>query len=242
MIDDNKKTSSDDEYQFPQEEYVTHNSNADNQAAGDGSSNEESARPNGFLKNIHLPQMRNKRIILVIAVVIIAIIFIRIMNSDRTAQVVKPAVVAQPVVQPQDNDLLSSLNSLQGHSSQTETKLQALQSQIADMQNKIDQSRADNQQLHQTVTDLSSQMEALTVKVDQILAQMTASGKIKPAIVFHLRAVVPDRAWITSGTETMTVTVGDNVKGYGTVRAIDATNGIITTSSGRKIIYGKNDY
>ncbi|MCX7125751.1 MAG: type IV secretion protein IcmG, partial [Gammaproteobacteria bacterium] len=77
----------------------------------------------------------------------------------------------------------------------------------------------------------------------KVLAEKRPSAKPVKLMVFHLRAVLPDRAWITSTSgETITVTIGDPIQDYGTVQAIDVQHGIIETSSGRKIEYGSNDY
>lgn len=240
MVD--KKTTSDDEYQFPASEYVTPNQQQRSGDTATGATQPETPPTRRF----HFPEIRNKRIVWVIAVVIIAVIFIRILNSDR-APVVKPKLkptVQQPVVQSQpDNGLLNSLDALRAHSSRTETQIQTLQSQVSNMQSQLEQAREDNRQLRQTVSDLSAQVEELTGKLNQVIAQLHVSPQKTPSIVFHLRAVVPDRAWVISNKgETLTVTAGDHLEGYGTVRTIDAKNGVILTSSGRKIVYGPNDF
>lgn|SRR3990167_430128 len=241
---DQKNNNSDEEYQFPQDEYVTPNSANSEQTTGAADQEKLSRKSHDSLLR-HVPKIRNKRIIFVVIAVVLAIIFIRIFNDNNDHQI-KPAVktpiaTPKPVIQSQPVTIQPIENLSSG--SQTDTKIQALQSQIVDMQNKIDQAHIDNQQLHQTVSDLSSQLETLTQKVNQLIAALNASKKIAPQIVFHLRAIVPDRAWITSNTgATMTVTVGDPIKTYGVVKSIDAKSGVIYTSSGRKIIYGENDF
>lgn len=60
--------------------------------------------------------------------------------------------------------------------------------------------------------------------------------------VFHLKAVVPGRAWLESCTGILiTVKVGDPIRGYGIVKAINATQGWVGMSSGTVIRYGPND-
>lgn len=56
---------------------------------------------------------------------------------------------------------------------------------------------------------------------------------------YHVEAVVPGRAWLRdhSGT-TITVSKGDQIRGYGYVTNIDPENGVVVTSSGIVIRYG----
>jgi len=245
---DQKNKSTDEEYQFPQGEYVTSDDHSTQQssqteATEEGHDNAPSSR------RFHFPEIRNKRVVLTLAIIVIAIIAVRFFNSEHAAQqTAKPSVLipAEPTItvpQP-SHELSDSLNALQDRVSRTDHQMQALQSQVVDMQNRLDQARADNRQLKQTVVDLSTQFEALTEQVNQLLgAHHIPVKKATPQIIFHLRAIVPDRAWITSDTgEALTVTIGDHVPSYGTIRTIDSKNGVIETSGGRRIVYGQNDF
>jgi len=242
MTDEKKNTSPDDEYQFPQDEYSAagseHVAPADTTTQADTGSAKKS-----FAQ--YLPQLRNKRILLVIALVILLIVVFRIVNTEK-APALKP-VQTQPVAEEapppsNDNDMLGSLNSLRAHTSRTESQIKDLQGQVADMQSSLNQSQEANQALQKSVADLTSQMQGLSTELNNALEKLKPAAKT-PRIVFHLRAVIPDRAWIIANTgETESVTVGDHIKQYGTVRSIDAQSGLIETSSGRKIGYGTNDY
>ncbi|OGT44062.1 MAG: hypothetical protein A3F13_02330 [Gammaproteobacteria bacterium RIFCSPHIGHO2_12_FULL_40_19] len=266
MMDEKKNTSPDDEYQFPQDEYIATDSEHHTDFGADPSLNPEmassatggdkSARGGKWFDHLKkLKDIKNKRVVIVIVVLVILIVGYRLFSGGEKVTTLPPVVTQStapaPVVAPTpvvstqpsgDGEMLNSLDSLRVHSSETATQIKTLQGQMADMQNMLQQSQLANQQLQKTVAALTGQLNAISAEMNQVIANAHSRGKGK-RIVFHLRAVVPDRAWITANTgETMSVTLGDRIDQYGTVSAIDPARGIIETSSGRKIEYGQNDY
>lgn len=246
MTDDQKKTSPEDEYQFPQEEFVSGDSSNASRAETEEPESAATQKKGGVLGNIlALPIFKNKRVLIVIGAVIVVLIFVRLLDVEKKApaveQPVQQTVVQQPTVIPQQNDnaMLGSLDALKAHSSRTQEEISDLRSQVSSLQSAIAQSQSDNQQLRQSLGALENQIKALSEELQTMMTK-APTGK---RIVYHLRAVVPDRAWITTGNgQTLTVTVGDPVSGYGKVTAIDSQQGLIMTTSGRKIQYGSNDY
>lgn len=250
MTDDQKKISPDDEYQFPQEEYLslekeTHEESES--AAAEVESGETAAvksvrglRWTQLVKSF--PMLQNKRIVIAIVVVIGFIITLPFFNTGKkpiSEVKVKPVVEQPPVVvQSDDRDL----RLLQPHNSHIESQVQNLKAQIANLQSAVDQAKAANDQLSASVSALTGQVKDLMTQLSEALAKMGPTAQ-KPGVVYHLRAVLPDRAWIMSSTgETLSVTIGDEINHYGVVRSIDPTGGSIETSSGRKITYGSNDF
>lgn len=60
-----------------------------------------------------------------------------------------------------------------------------------------------------------------------------AASEGKPASEMQLQAVLPDRAWFKTGTgETVTVSTGEELKGVGVVKQIDADTGRVVFSNG----------
>lgn len=249
MTDEKKNSSPDDEYQFPQDEYASSDvtkPEMDAAAPVDEVKKTRAEQIIGYLR--HLPEIKNKRIIIVVAAVIIVIIAFRIFHRESvsvppTQPVAQAPTPVAPVVQPPSgNDVMGSLDALRAHSSRTESQLQDFRAQVSDMQNAINQAQTSNQELQKSVADLTAQMQSLSTRLEQALIKVRAPAKGK-RVVFHLRAVLPDRAWITSNTgQTVSVTVGNHIEQYGTVQSIDVQRGIVNTSSGRKIEYGTNDY
>ena len=174
------------------------------------------------------------------------IILLRFLIPSQSTPKSVVAVTPQPQqqvsapLQQNNNEMLGSLNSLRTHDSHTESQIQALKTQISDMQNSIDQAQSANQQLQKSVEALTAQTNMLAERLSRVLTKQAVQ---EDKVVYHLRAVIPDRAWITSNTgKMMNVTVGDYIGQYGTVRSIDADDGVVLTSSGRKIQYGANDF
>ena len=249
MVDQQKNTSPDDEYQFPQEEYI-----ASGDADASQQSNEKEApadvKKSGIEKimesfsTVSPILQRNKRIIVVIVLVFVAFLFLHFGFSKKEPVQVQSApqqIVSTPVQQPNNDAMMGSLDSLQAHSSKTASDIKSLQSQISDLQSAVTQSQSENDQLRNAIGAVAEQMKGVSTQLDQIMA---GRGQIKSSskITYHLRAVIPDRAWITSSAgQTRSVTVGDEVRSYGKVTAIYQQQGIVDTSSGKKIEYGPND-
>lgn len=267
MTDDSKNTLHDDEYQFPQDEYLSSNTSEKPALTA-----EEHTETEGLVADIAeenvpvnpsplhrfaaiIPILKNKRIIIAAVCIIVFVIVLRVMNSHKTPTppasppppapvqtIAQPtAPIATPIVQQPayNNDALTTLDSRSTHN---ESQIRDMQTQITDLQNTLTQSQTTNQTLQKTVTDMAEQIKTLSTQLTKLLAAEKSMHKPKK-IVYHLRAVLPDRAWIMSKSgETVSVTVGDTVSGYGTVQQIDPQNGVVITSSGRKIAYGENDY
>lgn len=252
MVDQQKNTSSDDEYQFPQEEYI---------ASGDTDESRQSAEKEtpvdvpksgadkitAALSNLSPMLQRNKRVIVIIVVLFFGYLILHFgLAKKKSVQVQPPQPVPQqtvptPVQQSDSGAMLGSLDSLKAHSSQTTSDIKNLQSQIADLQNTVSQSQTQNDQLRNAIGALADQIKEVSVQLDKVMAGGRPI-KRSPQITYHLRAVIPDRAWITSSAgQTRSVTVGDDVRTYGKVTAIYSQQGIVDTSSGKKIEYGPND-
>lgn len=250
MTDNQKKTELDDEYQFPQDEYLssegeTHAADAHEPeaAASVGATRvTRGSRLAQLIKNI--PAIQNKRVLIVIIAVIAFIIMVSILNTSKktVSHIAKPVVEQSSILSESDTGDTASLESLRTHNSRVDSKVRDLQAQLANLQTTVDQTKAENQQLTQSVTELSGQVRDLMTQLGEALARMGHTAR-RPGLVYHLRAILPDRAWISSSTgETRSVTIGDQINHYGVVRSIDPNSGTIITSSGRKITYGPNDY
>lgn len=247
MVDEKKNTSPEDEYQFPQEEYIASGDTGSQETPG----NEEP--PMGkkspvekmldVLSNLKPLLIRNKRVVIVIIVLFVVFLILHF-GVGRKKPI--PLPVQQPVTtsivspQPANGSMMDSLSSLQQHSSRTATDIQDLRSQVSDLQNAMSQMQSENTKLQSAVTTLSDSVSDLSTQLSKLTK--IQPSKHAPQIVFHVRAVIPDRAWIASNQGTaFSVTVGDHVPSYGKVTAIHAEQGTIDTSSGRKITYGPND-
>lgn len=263
MSDNEKKGRlSEEEYQLPDDdEYIVAEAQPEpktqeNQATDTPSDTTKEPAYKAILAKVmsKVPKSRNGRILLVIGIVIVFALLIRLISADKddvvpvAKQTAQPAVVQQQASVPassgqQNGQMLGSLNALQAHSSQVKTEMENMKSQISDLKNSLDQSKSQNQQVEKAILALSDEVKALNVRLNQTVARFGSSKRPGSGVTYHLRAVLPDRAWIVSNTgRTLTVTIGDTINHYGVVQSIDPEQGIIGTSSGRKIYYGSNDF
>ncbi|MDP1573959.1 MAG: hypothetical protein Q8L78_03370 [Coxiellaceae bacterium] len=268
MVDEQKNTTGDDEYQFPQEEYAGEEQSpegaAEPEVAGAGSES-ASSRGDGFRKKViegytKTVSARNKRIIIIVLALIGILLLPKLIGIFHTepkksgepvvskpVQQPAPVSVEQPVVSQPDQLAIvpsvdPSLDEARAYRAQADSKVQELQNQVATIQNGLAQSESTNEQLQKSVSQLTSQVEALSTQLKRLMMQEKKEPKSK-TVNFYLRAVVPDRAWVMTGSgETVSVSVGDSLDQYGTIQSIDPVYGVIQTSSGRKITYGSNDY
>lgn len=239
----------DEEYQFPQDEYIdsaleepTIVPQIEPEQVPE---EEENAKPSFLVEFWE----KNKRTIVIVGVVtLIGVVFAVMRAVHKPAEVMPvkapetPAVVQapQPIIDPQ---MVDQLTALKQDSVNTSSAVQQLQGQVQQLNDSLIQSRSAQQQLAQSLMVLASQMQQLNAEV-KVLAQPKPQAKPKPVIkadpapviTFQLRAVVPGRAWIVgSDGRSLSVAIGDQIPQYGSVQSIDADTGVIITTSGKTI-------
>ncbi len=96
---------------------------------------------------------------------------------------------------------------------------------------------------HAAVTENkpSTQQQALLTKQGPYESMV---NNYKPALPsYHVQAVIPGRAWLKDNEgRIVSVGIGDQITGYGTVTKIEQRSGAVMTSSGVKIEYGIDQY
>jgi len=254
MTDETKKTS-DDEYQFPHDEYVvaeqeetapayefTPEASADAQTEtvneAEASESTAASASNFVGKLGRLAIFKNKRVLFVIGAAVIAIIAFKIMTPSHKVKVVKQQPV-QAVV-PQDTDqtaMLNRLNRLSQDASSSQNVVTQLKSQLSDMKSSLNSASANEAAMRSAIVALAQQVQGLT---NQIKAQNLQPHKkaYSPYVTYHLVAMVPGRAWIVgSNGESDTVVVGSKLAHYGAVKSINTEMGKVFTESGKVITY-----
>jgi intracellular multiplication protein IcmG len=119
---------------------------------------------------------------------------------------------------------------------QLEMTLEDLQTQFA-MMSQLAQGMS--QQLQQQT---ASKMVTVVAKPMHEKKKMASHHKAVEASAYYIQALVPGRAWLVNqkGTAT-TVSVGDEVPGYGVITVIDLDQGIVLTDKGQIIRYHSGD-
>ena len=138
--------------------------------------------------------------------------------------------------------LETQVNQLQSAQAQSSAQITTL---INEYQNLADKYTA----LQSQLVDIRSGINAVSMQLAQMQSAAKEVKKVEhkpaaaaPKITYTLKALVPGRAWLqASNNTTVTVKVGDQLAGYGTINAINTSQGWVATSSGKYITYGADD-
>jgi len=200
-----------------------------------------------------LPFLANKRVMVVLLVAVVALISFKIMHPKKNVQIVRQsqstqqatsaesvATEQQMMVQQQQDAVLEKLSRLSQDAQNNEGSVKSLSREVANLKYALNQANSDNGQLQTAMLVLADQVQNLSEELKKATAVKEKVKKLPPApeVVYYLRAVLPNRAWITgSDGDSNSVVVGSKVQDYGTVQAIDAEEGKVLTSSGKVIAY-----
>ena len=242
--------NNEEEYKFPNEEefgsYESQQSDSISSYDAEGSASSVTQKVN------EKPFVLNKRII---AVVVLALVFsliftfVRYKKNQATTPAAAPVVATKqqspaPIVYSSSKtpELKSELGSLGGKVSENSNAISSLAS-------KMNQVSADVKAVKNHQAELKPVIASVQGGVNQLLAAQQRKEEKKKQqkriydSTYFIRAMVPGRAWLVSRTGvTASVGVREKLPGYGMILKIDTDDGIVYTSSGRKIFYGKNDY
>ncbi len=256
MID---KSSKDDEYQFPADEYLEESSEvkpADENAGVVDDSEPLVMQPPqlGFFDRY--PFFKNMKFIFFVLVIIVIIIGVLMMRSKPKVTVIsqKKAVPAQitKVSQP-DQQVFQQQQALNAAEEESKKSLNQVTDTMGQLSEQLNSVVAVNTQLGHQVMALTQEVNQLNGKVKQNTNKLEVTPKKKiiramknrpKPIIYHINAIISGRAWLKgSGNQFISVASGDDLGSYyGKVKAIDTTQGKVITSSGKVIGYGDNDY
>ncbi len=146
----------------------------------------------------------------------------------------------------------ATLDSLSEEMTMNVNQIKQLETTIANLATTVEQ-------LNRTVTAMDNRVLSLTEIADNLAhdlnnvkkvmvaedLDLTNPGSLKytpkkqaqpitnNATTYTVHAIIPGRAWLKSSNgQIVTVTEGDKVGDFGTIAVIDATNGVVRTSSG----------
>jgi DNA-binding FrmR family transcriptional regulator len=140
-------------------------------------------------------------------------------------------------LQSNDKKIVTQINKMEGKVSSVESDISSINAKLSMIANKIEAAEA--------MASVSAQaIPAHTHSANPLRESQTARAYHEPEQLssrpeYSVEAVVPGRAWLqTKEGRTLTVTVGEEVSGYGRVVAINSYNGKVTMSTGKVIKYG----
>lgn len=162
---------------------------------------------------------------------------------------VEPVVATTPP--PVDNPMVQQkLDALESNQQSLRNDLGTMNNQLGGINTNINALNTKITELNQVITTLATTVEQQSARITVLLAPkiepkknlMIMRRNMIPPLVYYIQAVIPGRAWlIATNGSTLTVREGTQVKGYGVVRLIDATQGRVIMSSGRVIRFSQQD-
>ncbi len=247
--------SADEEYQYPQDEYVVET----DEMTVDQQADEEAAVVNtkatSPLKKFLL---ENKRKVAVAVVAVFLLLFFQFMNHGKNSKIVQPASTTEKVAKVsqkpaktttvstvrQDPRLVASLASIQNSGTSNAQEIRRLKNELQVLQRQLDQSNQTNQQLKQAMVLLLQEVKKVNAELKKAApkAVVAEPAMAKPKVTYSVHAMISGRAWLVSSNGlSRSVIVGDTIPGLGVVEQIDAERGLVLMSSGNRIGYGSND-
>lgn len=126
------------------------------------------------------------------------------------------------------------------------TELSSLQTDMSNLTQKLDGLTEQLKTMTTQLNEQTNQMQVMAIKITQQtqrLKKATLKKAQQPKPLYFVQAVIPGRAWLISsdGMHTVSVRVGSDLSGYGSVQAIDSEIGRVLTSSGRVIKFSQQD-
>jgi uncharacterized protein with von Willebrand factor type A (vWA) domain len=258
MNDDKDQISHEDEYQFPEDEFIQGESTGRSSIEPDEDIEVQAmdARREKIMKVFNrIREILSNRIVAAVFAVIILLFFFHFFfqgSSKKNQPVVQQAAVQQTVQQPIQQpsaQMLDQLSGIKQSESTTHETVQQLQSQVSSLQATVSQMSSAHQDYQGALIDLSKKINAMQANEQKLLTALEhKSTKVKkpvtvvPPVYFYTRAVIHNRAWVIgSNGENASMAVGDHLQDYGKIISINAKTGVIKTSSGRMITYAPGD-
>jgi len=193
------------------------------------------------------PLLKSKKILISVGFVIIVMIFFQFERHSDTKTAVS-SVSPQTAESSAAAQLQSTVSSLSKQASTTSNQLSDLQSKSSQLGASLSDIQSDQAQTSKALDDLSTKIDNLSTQVSDINKKNDGKddGALlkTPEIVYHLRAVDSNRAWLVgSDGSTKSVTVGDKINdNYGDVVSMNPSEGSIFTSNNKVIKFGPNDH
>lgn len=248
-----------DQYEYPNEEldYQEEVAHAYDDEPAESDTTKKGVQK--LLEAIKQKWKKNPRVFIVVGVVVVIVIVFYATRPSSPVQTIPNSNVnaSQPAATSASMANAEQFNTEQTQDSQQEMKaLDALKSSVSDRASEITNVQMQLQALQSTVSDLKDSQQSLLAtvadlnkSVNQLHQSLTAEHqkekKAKEAapIIYHIRAIVPGRAWIVDQNgNARSVAVGDKLPQYGKIVHILADRGVVATSSGKVIEFNQNEF
>ena len=164
-----------------------------------------------------------------------------------------PTPVPSTTTSTSPNEVNQGLALLRTESANTKSELIRVSSTVGHLQSTMNEINTNINKLNYTLEKMSkelSQQKAELAVVKRLALNLQQQQEVvvddeMPVArreIYYVQAIIPGRAWIRSDQgNTMTISKGSRIPGYGAVVLIDHLQGEIQTSSNRLITYSPNE-
>ena len=159
------------------------------------------------------------------------------LNAALDGLAVKLQMMNQQQLQGVSNKIDTHYNRLTNQNQQLSDKVADLQTEVSGLKRQAIASHKNIAQLKSKVSDIvNGYVGSFNANGAATYKAVPRPEKVKPVnnvVTYVVQAVVPGRAWLygTNG-QTISVGVGDQVKGYGRIMSINSLNGTVTLNNG----------
>ena len=213
----------------------------------------------------------NSLVVSFISAIVIYLVFISVKSligssaASEVEEIVQMAPVEIPAVQPEETEAVAvknvassnvetaigqsrnvsneDLNDIKRSISTINKQKQDSDLTLKNVAVNVDSISSQMDLLMNTIAEMSSDLNTLRAKVN-LLENPPVVEDIAPLDVYYLRAAVWGRAFIINKANpniTITVKVDDELKDYGNITGIYPSEGVVTTSSGRNIVFSPDE-
>ena len=204
-----------------------------------------------------LSVVRNPRVLTVVGGLLGVYILISLFSGGDEEEVLEPAAPVAEEQQSIPEEIMSSEpvmesvslfddldDSLEASNKQDE-EVDALKRQVESIKRQNADFRVQLKQMDNKIDILTKAVERSSQQISQVIkTQEVKSTDKKEALKqdYKIRAVISGRAWIEDKAgNNITVKVGDTIPTYGRVTKIMPVEGIVETSSGRRITFSHDE-
>lgn len=163
-------------------------------------------------------------------------------KASNVVAVPNPAQIAQAEQQAKDAAEKAKIEAFENKSNALDQTLNQQQQTINQLQTNMEALQESVNTVNNSVGTLSQKMDALDSKLTKpVVRPLAKSAPVAPPINYIIRAMVPGRAWLQgSNGSSLSVAVGNEVPGHGTVTDIELNSGQVMMSDGSVFSYDTN--
>jgi len=211
------------------------------------------------------PDIRRNAIIVILALFFLIGLIKIFSSSEKHNESSEPSPSTQVKPEPQQAIQAPSINQpssqeidgLVNNQKNIQNSMNGFNQQISQMTSQMNTLAGNIQTLQQQLVDMQTKQTVIISSIEELAKSPRSRQNVvhhqekayrervftgpRYFIHYYIQAIIPGRAWlINSEGQTLTVRLGSNVPGYGSVQAIDPLQGRVRMSSGKILRFNQD--